>query len=203
MQFKYFKQPELFSSFINEPVACNICKEETKCFDASTFIGIEEMEAICPTCLSAGKLNEKDITTCSGDIGELKIQLKALNKNDTDAEIDKTALGKTNELEKTTPPLITWQDWDWTCAEGDYCQFIGYGSVSLYKKLAAVDDPKKMFEASIYYNLLEDSDAETLWEKDLPRKTIKNLEDSKAYSTQFYVFQSIHSDKIITIWDCD
>ena len=203
MQFKYFKQPELFSSFIGEPVACGICNNDTKCFDASTFIGTEEIEAICPQCLSAGKLYEKDITTCNADIGELKIQLKALNKNGTDAEIDNMAFLKTNELEKTTPPLITWQDWDWPCAEGDYCQFIGYGSVPLYKKLAVDDDPMEVFETSIYYNLQEDSDAETLWEEDLPKKGIKNLKDSEEYATQFYVFKSIHSDKIITIWDCD
>jgi uncharacterized protein CbrC (UPF0167 family) len=67
---------------------------------------------------------EKD--TCDGDINELIRQLKDLNPLLTETEIDELAKLKTTELEKKTPKLITWQDWSWPCAEGDYCKFIGY-----------------------------------------------------------------------------
>ena len=203
MQFKFFEQPELFSIYIPEPIDCDLCKKNTKCFDASSFFGEEEIKSICPECLVSGKLNEININTCNGDISELKQHLKKANTALSDQEIDKIALEKTNELEKTTPPLITWQDWDWPAAEGDYCKFIGYGSVPLYIKLAGKSDPMKFFCKSLYEKLEDPEEAEVLWDESVPGEEIKNYEDSSQYSTLFYVFKSLHTKKVITIWDED
>jgi uncharacterized protein CbrC (UPF0167 family) len=165
-------------------------------------LGEEEIASICPDCLATGRLYERDIYTCQGDITELKRQLKEVNPSLTKADIDDLADQKTLELEKTTPQLITWQDWEWPCADGDYCRFIGYGSRPFYKELASGADARLFFEKSLYYTLVDETDANELWE-DMPRKTVKDYADSSPYSTLFYVFKSLHSDQIITIWESD
>jgi len=203
MQFKYFDNPKLFSGFIEDEAVCDICNSTTKCFDAAAFFGFDEINAICPGCLVSGKLNDKEIYTVSGDIEELKRQLKILHVAFTDQEIETIALEKTKELEKITPPVISWQDWDWPCADGDYCRFIGYGSKQLYETLAYGSDAKRLFSTSFYYDLKDVSDVESLWAEALPGNEIKNYEESREYGTLFYVFKSLNSDKVITIWDCD
>jgi hypothetical protein len=55
----------------------------------------------------------------------------------------------------------------------------------------------------MYYDLVEGSDVEYLWNECMPVKEIKNYNDSSNYGTLFYVFKSLNSDKITTIWDCD
>ncbi len=203
MQFKYFDRPDLFGNFTDIPVTCNFCNEQTICFDGSVFFGENEVKAICPACLAAGRLAEKKITTCNADSGQLKRQLKKINRDLLPLEIDKIILQKTNELEYTTPAITSWQDWDWPCAEGDYCRFMGYGSIPMYKKLAGKKDPVQFFIKSIYYNQKDEDDAETLWEKSMPEKEINNHSESNQYGTLFYVFKSLHSNKIITVWDSE
>ncbi|MFD3001193.1 CbrC family protein [Pontibacter toksunensis] len=116
--------------------------------------------------------------------------------------IEQQAREKTEELEKTTPHLITWQDWEWPCAEGDYCKFIGFGSKPLYRELSAGKPEKEFFSDSIYYTLLG-SDLEYLWSDVLPEKEVKDYNDSTQYSTLFYVFKSLKSDTVVTILDCN
>lgn len=200
IQFKYFDRPDLYTGFLEEEAACGICGNVTTCFDASLFYGEEELKAICPDCLANGKLYEHDISTCDGDQEELKKQLKASLPALSDTDILQLADQKTNELEKTTPKLITWQDYNWPCLDGDYCRFIGYGSKSLYHKLAGTDG-ESLFAASLLSSE-NMPDAEDLWD-DLPGEEIKNYKESNKYSVLFYVFQSLHSRKILTLWDCN
>lgn len=179
---------------------CSFCKESKPCFDTSFFLYTEEVKSICKDCLMNGKLMGLDGTTCSGDIVELKKQLKKLNPNYSEKEIDRIADQKTKELEKTTPQLITWQDWDWPCADGDYCKFIGYGSKALYNELSK-NNGKTLFLNSLYKHL-KGSDTEYLWDEIMIEDEIKNYEDSSRYATLFYVFKSLNSENIVTIWDC-
>ena len=200
MTFKYYDKPEVFTGFRDKETTCNICEQERICFEAEGFQGTEDLESVCPDCLSSGRLNDKDVFTCQGDFEELKRQLKVLNPTLAELEIENIAQQKTTELEKTTPHLITWQDWMWPCADGDYCKFIGFGSKPLYKSLATNLDTEDFFKNTFYEN---DSYIDYLWKEALPNKEIKNYEDSNKYGTLFYVFKSLNSDKILTIWDCD
>jgi len=118
------------------------------------------------------------------------------------AEIESLVNQKTQELEKTTPPVITWQDWDWPCADGDYCMFLSYGSKALYNKLAEDKDGQSLFIDSVYHNL-NDADADELWEDSMPAKLIKDNRDADGLSPLFYVFKSVSGDKIVTLWDMD
>jgi uncharacterized protein CbrC (UPF0167 family) len=197
MSFKYFEKPELFVELEPEK-ACDICKQKKPCFDAGMFAGTDELEAVCPGCLADGMLITMDIFTCDGDINELKRQLKELNPAWSESEIEADALRKTIELEKKTPYLITWQDWLWPCADGDYCRFIGYGSKPLYQELAKDYPVAEFFQASFYDKDFYD---DYLWTDVLPETAVKNYNDSEKYGTLFYVFKSLSSDKIVTVWD--
>lgn len=200
VQFKYFNRPDLYTGFLEEEVACGICGNKTTCFDASLFYGEEKLKAICPDCLANGKLYDRDISTCDGDQEELKKQLKVSLPALSDADILQLVDQKTNELEKTTPSLITWQDFNWPCLDGDYCRFIGYGSKALYHKLAGTNG-ESLFADSIW-NAEEMPDAVELW-VELPDEAIRDYRESNRYSVLFYVFQSLYSERIITLWDCD
>jgi uncharacterized protein CbrC (UPF0167 family) len=202
MTFKYFDRPDLYTGFLDKEVKCDSCKQTKICFDAEAFYGYDSMHAVCPECLVSGKLIDRDFSTNTGDINELKRQLKTLNPNLTDKEIEAIAKEKTEEFEKTTPHLITWQDWDWPCSEGDYCKFIGFGSRPMYNRLAQNNNGRELFENSFYYRVKNESD-ETLWDNLLAEEEIKNYEESNEYGVLFYVFKSLNSDKIITTWDCD
>ncbi|WP_138995268.1 CbrC family protein [Larkinella sp. C7] len=202
MTFTYFDQPARWIGVSDQETRCDLCHQQKPCFDATGFFGEDELAFICPDCLSNGRLYERDSYTCQGDVAELKRQLKSLHPALSKAELDDLADQKTLELEKTTPHLVTWQDWEWPCADGEYARFIGYGSRPFYTKLVGNSDARMLFEKSIYYTLAEESDAEELWE-DVPRKLIVDYADSSKYSTLFYVFKSLHSDQIITLWDSD
>ena len=203
MTFKYFDRPELFTGLLDSITTCDTCGQDKPCFAAEAFLGSENITSICPDCLASGRLLDTDIFTCEGDIAELKRQLKALNPASTDLEIDNIAKQKTAELEKTTPYLVTWQDWSWPCADGDYCKFIGYGSRPFYNTLATVTTGEELFKNSFYYNLKDDSDIDYLWKEVLPEKEVKDYNDSNKLTTLFYVFKSLNSETIITIWDCN
>lgn len=202
MTFKYFDKPEIFTGLRDSVTTCDTCGQEKLCFDAEVFVGGEDITSICPDCLVTGQLSDRDIFTCNGDITELKRQIKSLNPSLTDSEIDDIANQKTTELEKKTPHLVTWQDWNWPCCDGDYCKFIGYGSKPFYNSLAIKMTGKDLFKDSFYYNLKGDSNVEYLWDI-VPENEVKDYNDSNELSTLFYVFISLNSDKIITIWDCN
>lgn len=200
MNFKYFNNPEKYTGLIKEKTFCNCCGKEKFCYDTGSFYGENKIEAICTDCLGEGLLRKYNITTCTGDITELKKQLKEKYPKKNNDEIEKIALEKTEELEFTTPQLITWQEWFWPCIDGEYCKFIGYGSIELYNKLSN-EKGKKLFEESLYYVLREFSDIEFLWSNCMPEKHIKDYNESSEFGTLFYLFKSINSEKYVTIWD--
>ena len=200
MIFKYFDKPELFVGFRDTETNCDICTQKKFCFDAEGFYGRDELFSICPECLINGKLIDINSFTCEGDFLNLVQQLKHLNPSFTDTEIQEIAKQKTIELEKTTPQLITWQNWCWPCSEGDYCKFIGYGSKPFYQELAKDIPVKDFFKDSFYEGEIYFDD---LWTDVVPDVLVKDYEDSDQYGTLFYVFKSLNSDKIITRWDCD
>ena len=200
MTFKYFDKPEIFVGLRELETICDTCGQNKLCYDAESFYGSDDLTSICPDCLASGLLVERDAFTCSGDIQNLKKQLKLQNPDLADNRIQEIANDKTIELEKTTPHLVTWQDWSWPCVDGDYCKFIGYGSKPLYKELAKGEPVEEFFRNSFYDTGLYNED---LWAGSVPDKSIKNYNDSNQHGTLFYVFKSLNSDKIITIWDCN
>ena len=200
MKFTYFDHPEKYSPLSEEEETCDFCGQEKFCFDASFFYSVEDNDFICPQCLAGGKLIGREIFTCDGDIDELKRQLSVLHPEWSAEMIDADAERKTTALEKTTPHLITWQDWSWPAADGDYCRFIGYGSKEKFAALAPGTNGEELFKNSLYYTVEEDVDDE-LWEDLLPEEDIADYNESADIPVLFYVFRSLHSDRIVTVWD--
>lgn len=199
MNFKYFDQPRLYASYTDHETACEICGRVTKCFDATLFFGTADLQVICEQCLADGKLTDLDVYTCEGDIEELENQLRHINPSLPEETIQSLAKEKTMELEKTTPHLITWQDWPWPAAEGDYCRFIGYGSKNFYQK-ESIGSAQRFFEDTLYHYVKDIKDPEELWEL-MNEEDIPTYDDSANYPTLFYVFRSLESGKVITVWD--
>ena len=200
MKFKYFKNPELYVGLRASETICDTCGQSKRCFEAEGFYGIHNLRSICPECLGSGKLMGSGAFTCIGDSENLVEQLTQLNPGLTADEIQAIAKQKTIELENTNPSLVTWQEWPWPCADGDYCKFIGYGSKPFYISLAQGMPVEAFFKASFHE---PESWHEDQWTDEVPDKLIKDYEDSSQYGTLFYVFKSLHSDKIITTWDSD
>ena len=201
--FKYFAEPERLTELFEDETTCDLCKETKECFPAEAQDGEGSIEAICPECLASGKLMERDITTVEGDYEELIKQLTHLHPDLSKEEIEKLADEKTNELEKTTPPLVTYEDWVWPCIEGDYCRFIGYGSQAFYDVYANGEGGKELFIDSLYNKGLSNSEAAYLWDDVLSEEEIVDYEDSTADEMVFYVFKSLHSDTLITVIDSE
>lgn len=202
MNFTYFENPEVYTGLRDNVTTCHFCEDEKACFDAEAFYGEDTITSICPECLASGRLKEIDSNTCNGDIEELKRQLKELNPALSSADIDQIALQKTSLLEKTTPPLITWQDWDWPVIDGDYGKFVAYGSKPLYHHLAKETSSELLFKNSIVDDEA-DIDTDYLWNEVLPDSEIKDYNDSSDQATLFYVFKSLTSDKVVTIVDTE
>lgn len=201
LNFTYFENPIKYSPLKEGLTICDTCEQEKICFDAELFYGEDSITAICPECLAGGKLMDKDVFTCEGHIEELRSQLKDIHPEWSVKEIEDDVVWKSSVLEKTTPYLVTWQDWEWPCADGDYCKFIGYGSKELYASLAPGTDREQLFKNSFYDIVLEDDHIDSFWEGTLPEQAIKDYEESTDFDTLFYVFKSLHSDIIVTVWD--
>ncbi len=201
MLFPYFVHYEQFAAFLEGETTCDCCRQTKHCLDAASFYGEETIKAICPDCLAGGELKGRDIYTCEGDITELIRQIQVLHPGWPVTQVEKLAAEKTEELEKTTPPIISWQDWPWPCADGDYCTFIGYGSKALYNRLAKDQDGAWLFQLSLYHLVKEDADADKLWEESMPDREIRDHAASQEHGTIFYVFESRPTSQIVTVWD--
>ncbi len=201
ISFKYFAEPELLTE-LSKDTECSLCGETTVCFPAEAQDEQGSIEAICPDCLASGKLMNRDITTVDGDMNELERQLSVLHPEMSKTEIVMLADEKKEELEKTTPPLITFEDWLWPCIDGDYCRFIGYGSRAFYDKHADKGG-KNLFINSLYNKAISKAEAEYLWDEVLSEEEIKDYEDSTIEDTVFYVFRGLHSNTFVTIIDSD
>lgn len=201
MTYTYFDKAGKYSPHSQEAVTCDLCGLEKVCFEAALYYGTEQIEYICPECLAGGKLAGRDIFTCEGDIEELRHQLRTLHPEWSDEQIESVATEKTFALEKTTPHLVSWQDWPWPCADGDYCRFIGYGSKKMYASMAPGTDGMELFKNSIYHTVADDADVGAFWDDLLPEENIADYDESADLPVLFYVFRSIHTDRIVTIWD--
>ena len=166
------------------------------------FMGWILIDWICLDCLANGELRKLDIFTCEGDVEALHEQLTALHPTASAEQIEAWAQEKTEELERTTPHLVTYQDWPWPAADGDYCQFVAYGSKAFFNGRAADGDGKILF-LDFLQNADEVEDVEELWAEDLPDKAINTYSETGSYPALFYVFQSLHSSRLLTVWDME
>lgn len=200
MAYKYFKYPARYAVFTEAAQPCDICKKEEVCLDATSFFGEKEIEAVCENCLRAGRLKEIGSCTIDADVEILVSQLQTLHPDWAWEDILKDAKIKTDELEICTPPVVSWQDWKYPAADGDYCQFIGFAGKSDFEKLAPNGDGKAFFASTLYDTFAEDTDVDAIWNA-MTENKIKTVAQSNNYFLLVYLFKSVSTDTYISLWD--
>ena len=164
MNFHYFDNPRSFSYMAEQGASCHFCSSTSDCLDAEMFFGVEEISAICFSCMQSGKLIDLDIST--NDI-------RSEDLNTLKGDADKVS----NDLIYCTPGLPTWQDHFWPVVDGKPAKFIKISSKPDYKD-------KKEFIESLYGCL--ESDTDWLWSI-LPDHKVTNLKNGQ-FSISFYLF---------------
>jgi uncharacterized protein CbrC (UPF0167 family) len=180
MPFKYFKDPKKYSFSHKEKVNCTICDKKTFCYNAGSYCGDEDIEAICDKCLKDGKLIKLGITT--NDVNLDQIKLKIIDKN--------KLIELANEIIYKTPKLPTWQACFWPFVDDDFCVFEKIASKQDY-------DNKEEFTLSFSKEDRESSDMDALWAS-LPEQKITSLHDGN-YDCSVYLFSK--DNKKISLWD--
>jgi uncharacterized protein CbrC (UPF0167 family) len=159
IEFRYFRNPKDYAFRTDEAKPCSVCGKEGIWFDGGGFYGADDIDCICDTCLSEGKLKELEIETNEAFEGSEE---------------------QREEIVFRTPALPTWQDRCWPFRDGDYCQF---------EKIASKVDftDKTEFISSFSKEDQENSDLSDIWENYLPEKPITSIQDGN-YDISIYLF---------------
>ena len=157
MKFEYFKHPEKFAFFVEEPTGCSVCGTVDLCFDAGGYSGVNTIDCICYECLKSGKLLELDI--------EANINFDA----GTEAA---------NTISYKTPSFPTWQDTPWPMIEGEY---------PVFECIASVEDFKDKAEFMDSFIETDQTKAEIEWLWDcLPKKKLHSYKDGGDISVYLF-----------------
>ena len=196
MRFKYIKD---YNKLIgaSEKQECKLCKTTNVCYDG-----------ICKNCLD----NQEQLKQTPEEFKslysvarpeEIRKQLKEINPNWDIEKIEQISKQRDNEIEYGTPSLNGYQGFQWPCLDGDYCQFIAFGCKPFYNSLSKTKNGKEVFDQSLHYEIREDYISDNwkeYWEEYVPDEMIESSDEAD-YATLFFVFKSLHSDKIITYID--
>jgi uncharacterized protein len=193
--FKYFLRPHHFSTYSNTPQKCYFCGHLTAGYKGP-FYGAQEIEFICEPCLLQGRLAEAGASTNDGIITALIQQLAQQHPELSDLERETIAQARNDELSHTTPAPETWQYFVWPAHCGDYCRYLKEAGKPDLIAAAPNSDPRLLFEASNEFN----EKFNEWWEGVRPDSPQDN---SIAYSMGVYLFQCLHCQKYIILWDQD
>src|SRR5688572_17284501 len=109
--FRYHRSPHDFSCYSKELRTCDLCGELSTGY-RGVFYGDMDIEFVCEACLINGKLAEKQVFTNSGNLDELKLQIRERQPGLSVVEVESLAKAKDDELIHRTPHVITWQDFN-------------------------------------------------------------------------------------------
>ncbi len=190
MKFKYILDyNKLVGTATKEQ--CRTCNTNTLCLNEVCFRCYQEQESLkkCPE-------EFRDLYTIARP-EEIRKQLKDIHPDWSDHKIDEIARIRDNEIEHGTPVINGYQNFQWPCIDGDYVEFIAYGCKPFYNTLSK--NGKEAFEKSIHDEMKDDLYDE-YWEERVPDEIINSVGETN-YATLFFVFKSLHSDKIVTYMD--
>ena len=103
-KFKYIKNVERFLNTSEEGVECDCCGKVAHLF-ADTMYSKEDISVICVDCIKSGE-------ACEKFDGEFNIAIKIDNAEAMD------------ELLHKTPPLPSFQEFDWPACCNDFCTYL-------------------------------------------------------------------------------
>ncbi len=119
--FKYHPDPLETGAFeiADEPVVCDCCEKETSVYYSNPFFSEEDIEALCPWCISSGKASKKFD-------GEFQDSYSIEDISNQEA-IDEVVL--------RTPGYSGWQQEVWLSHCDDLCAFVGYPTAEKIEEL--------------------------------------------------------------------
>jgi uncharacterized protein CbrC (UPF0167 family) len=199
VKFKYFKNPKAFAVFTEKRVNCDICQKKERCYDGNAFYGEEILEGVCHQCLIRGKLEGTGIFANDADVEALFDQMIRLNPDTPKEELLQLAKAKIAEIELQTPPVLSWDDWQFPALDGDFAEFVSIVSQENMNELAPDGNGLAFLEKYIRIEEENPIDIETLW-KQLPETRIERIEQTN-HQCLAYLFKSLHSDTYLIIWD--
>ena len=109
--FKYHPDPLKTGAFHNDKtMRCQCCGKDTELYYPGRFYSVDEVDYLCPECISSGAAAEK----FDG----------AFQDSESVDEVSDPA--KLDELVHRTPGYCGWQQEYWLAHCDDYCAFMGY-----------------------------------------------------------------------------
>jgi hypothetical protein len=169
---------------------------------------------MCEKCLTNGVLKKLNCSTNIGNPKFLQQQIRILNRELSDEQIEKTANEKTNEIEYKTPKIDSFQEITWPIHCADYCCFIGNVGKEELNNLSPDGNGRKfldsvMFESSHIYEkvtyepITEYSgysyDLNDIWSY-LPEHSPRKLQDPVSC---LFLFQCLTCGKYLGFTDFD
>lgn len=197
--FRYFLHPHEFSNYQEEPRHCDICGRTQSGYEGPFAGEHDEVEFVCEDCLSSGRLQELDLSTNDGNVSSLRRQLRVLEPQLADVELDRLARERTAAIEHRTPCIMTWQDFFWPTHCGDYCRFIKEVGQPELNQLSPEGNGVAFFAA--HASDIEDMDsAREIWEGIRPDAP---SDGKDGYTTGVYLFRCLVCGQYVVLWDCD
>lgn len=125
--FRYHPNPLETKAFqhSSEDMVCNCCGKTTHVYYDSPFYSVEEINCLCPECISSGEAARK---------------FDGAFQDETYLEKGVHDLPKLDELIHRTPGYSGWQQEYWRTHCGDFCAFIGYVGVRELRALGLLDE---------------------------------------------------------------
>ena len=125
--FRYHPNPMETGAFqeSKEGIICDCCGEKTHIYYRAPFFSIDEIEYLCPTCISSGRASKK-------------FQGEFQDEYSLDEGVDNP--DKLDELIHRTPGYCGWQQEYWRAHCGDYCAFLGYVGAKELRALGVMDE---------------------------------------------------------------
>ena len=125
--FRYHPNPLETGAFEESPdgVACDCCGKTTHIYYTAPFYAVEDIEYLCPECISSGEAARKYDGSFQDDF--------SLDDGVDDPE-------KLDELIHRTPGYCGWQQEYWRAHCGDYCAYLGYVGAKELRALGVLED---------------------------------------------------------------
>lgn len=140
--FKYHPNPLKTGMLSNDKrVICECCGKETDVYYTNPFYSIDDIDNLCPGCISSGAAAEK----FKGEF------------HDPDSTDEVSDPAKLDELVHRTPGYCGWQQEYWLAHCGDYCAFLGYYTWAQLEEMGIAKEIEETYREDIC--MLDFSDA--------------------------------------------
>lgn len=134
MYYKYHPDPLKTGAFHNDKtMRCQCCGKDTDIYYTGPFYSVDEVDYLCPECISSGAAAEKFD-------GEFQ------NPESVDEVSDPAKL---DELVHRTPGYSGWQQEYWLACCDDYCAFLGYYDWNAIEALGVAEELEKTYREDI------------------------------------------------------